>query len=90
MSITAEVISIIAQIVPIVLSIGLPMWIYKVLKPQITELKSEIEQVKKDKDLWYMKYTKLITTLIKTSNKTKCSDCQMLEAFQKHLNEDNK
>lgn len=87
---TAEVISATKDVLPMALSIALPTWIYKVLKPQITELKNEIAEVKKDKEKWYLRYTSLIATLIKTSNKTKCHDCKMLEAFQEHLKDEEK
>jgi len=85
---TLEIVSATRDVLPMALSIALPTWIYKVLKPQITELKNEIAEVKKDKEKWYLKYTSLISTLISASNKTKCHDCKMLDAFQKHIEDD--
>lgn len=86
--VTTEIISATKDVLPMALSIALPTWIYKVLKPQITELKNDIAEVKKDKEKWYSRYTKLVATLISASNKTKCTNCKMLEAFQEHIKDE--
>jgi hypothetical protein len=78
------------DILPSALAIGIITWVYRVLKSQINELRADLESVKKDKDKWYDKYTALVATLIRTSNKNKCKDCKMLEAFQEHISEEQK
>ena len=86
---TPEYVSVIRDIIPSALAIGIITWVYRVLKSQINELRADLESVKKDKDKWYAKYTDLVATLIKTSNKNKCKDCKMLEAFQEHISKDS-
>lgn len=87
---TNEALTTFRDLVPIILSIGLPTWIYKVLKPQINELKKEVAEVKADKDKWYSKYTTLISELLMASKSSKCTNCKMLETLQNHLKDERK
>lgn len=86
-----ETVAIIQSLLPIFVSGALTTWVYKVLKPQVTELKNEVKELKKELDekakaesKWHQRYLRLISAILSVGGGCK-PDCKIMDVFNKHI-----